>query len=211
MCFNEPVSWVTLIVGTIVNILSIIYLVHSGKPNIILPIIIVVVWQYGLLMQVADALSWRNPTSTNPGKLAFILNITQPIIYFIGVCIIFYILKIPIIRLVPAIILCIIYIIYIFRAISHIDFKLKFDNCSNLQYTWWKQIPAITYILLMLSILLSIPSIPLIIVNIILFLGTLLISKLLVNKQCSPGSLWCWSVALSGLVVTLTWKYTNNV
>ena len=207
MCFSEEVSWLTLIIGTVINIACIIYL--SSIPNRIkiIPILLVLSWQYGLLMQIPDALAWRNLSSEIPGKLAFILNVTQPLVWLMVVCIIFYIYNLPIIRLIPGIILFMIYIVDVIRQIPKINFQVKYDNCRNLQYTWWRKISSVLYILLSCAILLAIPSIPLIIINLILFLGTLLMSMALVNKGCSPGSLWCWSIAISGFIVTIFWKY----
>lgn len=210
MCFSEEVSWLTLIIGTVVNIACIIYLSRIPNRNVIIPILLVLSWQYALLMQIPDALAWRNPSSETPGKLAFILNVTQPLVWLMAVCIIFYMYNLPIIRLIPGIILFMIYIVDVIRQIPKINFQVKYDNCRNLQYTWWRKISPMLYILSCCAILLAIPSIPLVIINLVLFLGTLLMSMALVKKGCSPGSLWCWSVAICGFIVTIFWKYFGN-
>lgn len=210
MCFSEKVSWLTLLIGTLVNIGCIIYLSRIQNRNLIIPILLILAWQYALLMQIPDALAWRNPSSEIPGKLAFILNVTQPLVWLMVVCIIFYIYNLPIIRLIPGIILFMIYIVDVIRQIPKINFQVKYDNCRNLQYTWWKKISPMLYILSCCAILLAIPSIPLVIINLVLFLGTLLMSMALVKKGCSPGSLWCWSIAICGFIVTIFWKYFGN-
>ena len=210
--FSEKVSWLTLIIGTVINIACIIYLSSIPNHNKIIPILLVLTWQYGLLMQIPDALAWRKPSSKTPGKLAFILNVTQPLVWLMIFCIIFYIYNLPITRLIPAIILFMIYIVDVIRNIPKINFKLKYDNCRNLQYTWWKKISGVLYIITMCAIILALPSIPLISITLILFLGSFLMSTILVKKDCNAGSLWCWSVAICGFIVTIFWKYfgTNS-
>ena len=52
MCFSEEVSWLTLIIGTVVNIACIIYLSRIPNRNVIIPILLVLSWQYALLMQI---------------------------------------------------------------------------------------------------------------------------------------------------------------
>ena len=66
-----------------------------------------------------------------------------------------------------------------------------------------EKISPMLYILSCCAILLAIPSISLVIINVVLFLGTLLMSMALVKKGCSPGSLWCWSIAICGFIVTI--------
>jgi hypothetical protein len=210
MCFSEEVSWITLLVGTVLNIIGIIYLIHIPNRIVIIPILCVLAWQYGLLMQIPDALAWRNPSSDTPGKLAFILNVTQPLVWLMIVCIMFYIYKLPIIRLIPAIILFMIYILNVIRQIPKINFQLKYDNCNNLQYTWWRKISGELYIITMCAIILALPSIPLIVITLILFLGSLLMSIILVKKRCNTGSLWCWSIAICGFIIAIFWKYLES-
>lgn len=204
MCFSEKISWLTLIIGTIVNFVSILILLRIKNPKKIIPIIIILLWQFALLMQIADALAWRDPSKTYPGKLAFILNTMQPLILILGVSIMLFKLNISLIRLIPVLLLSIVYICYVIRGWFNTDFDIYPKNsCKNLQYIWWNKIPFILYILLLIIGLLTIPSIPYSILTIILFLVSLLITNLLVNKNCISGSLWCWSVASCGLITFL--------
>ena len=100
MCINEPVSWVTLLIGTLVNLTALVLLGKQAKKgqkldstNVVLPIAIISLWQYALLMQIPDALAWRNPSANYPGKLAFVLNTTQPLIAMICVFVVLLIMK----------------------------------------------------------------------------------------------------------------------
>lgn len=213
MCLDEKTSWITLAVGTTINICTLIYLFqkHSLNKKTVIPITILLWIQYALLMQIPDALSWRNPDSKWPGKMAFFLNITQPLIGVICVIYMLSFLDIPLTRAVPMIILLVLYFIVVISKIGSIRYDIKpKDNCRNLQYRWWEKIPAILYLIVMLIIFLTIPSFWYSSVLIALFLISLAITMIIVTRQCNPGSLWCWSVATSGLFIFITFLILSN-
>ncbi len=195
MCINEETSWITLILGTVINT----YVVKDLYRNrIYLPIFIILAWQYALLMQIPDAIAWRNIKNGNSteheGKLAFFLNITQPIVWFL--CIMPFVKSYNV--LLPVLLLLGIYIYDIYNN------KLKYDitppeKCNSLNYQWWEKLNPYLYFLVMTSIFMIIPDRKFALLNIILFYGSFIISKL-IKYECNFGSFWCWSIASCGLI-----------
>ena len=58
MCFNEYVSWLTLVVGTTANGIAgrlCERMRGSRGESIITPLLIIFMWQYTLLMQIPDS------------------------------------------------------------------------------------------------------------------------------------------------------------
>ena len=202
MCISEKVSWTTLVIGSIINILIIIYLVRIPDPKVIIPIILILAWQYALLMQIPDALAWRYPTAQYPGKLAFILNATQPLVLFILVVIGLTKMGISLERLVPAIIALTIYsVLTIKDTINRQDYNIQPPKqCKYLSYSWWTGSKYVFYVLsIVLTILCFVPAWGYIGLSLVIFTASIVASKIVAGKNCSPGSLWCWSIAGSGL------------
>jgi hypothetical protein len=203
MCISERVSWITLIIGTVSNILSLIYLSQVRDQKVVIPIILILLWQYALLMQIPDALAWRNPSATYPGKMAFILNTTQPMILFVVVATALFKMGVSLIRLIPAILTLTAYIILTIKEALH---RKNYDinpteTCKHLTYPWWGNARC-RYFLYMASIILLIfslaPAWGYIIFTLVIFIGSLIASTAVSGHECSGGSLWCWSIAGAG-------------
>lgn len=181
MCISEKVSWITLLLGSLVNLG--VFRATSNK--------VILVWQYALLMQIPDALAWRNLNSTEmAGKLACFLNLTQPLA------------TLAIFPSVRGMLFTIPYVINVLKNISSFKYDIKpAKNCSALNYQWWDKINPMFYHIAIMAVLffgMKTGST----LNIIIFLGTLFLSKL-ASYGCGRGgwgSLWCWSVASAGLV-----------
>ena len=232
MCLDESTSWTTLIAGTIVNTAILIYfLKHLKKdPNVIIPLISLLIWQYALLMQIPDALSWRSlnkgiKPNINIGKTAAVLNFTQPIIVLIGVYLIILSLNKPTRALYPAMVACLVYVILVLTYVT--SNKRNFDvdpgtKCRSLDYAWWNNTGYLNllYIIVTILCILAIPQVPgpnWRIVMMIIFLGSLF-AMMAVNykyqKQgkgdgCNTGSLWCWSIASAGLILFFIYYLTR--
>jgi hypothetical protein len=212
MCFSEKISWITLLLGSIINIILILLLSRISNPRVIIPIMLIVGWQYALLMQIPDALAWRNSKASYPGKLAFVLNTTQPIILIIVVAIILTKLQKSFIWLIPSLLLCIVYSIYVIKETPHINFDVTPESsCSNLSYRWWSKLPTSLYYIIMITTALAIPSAPFVAISLFLFVSTILVSAKVVSKGCNIGSLWCWSVASAGLVIGISGLLMNKL
>jgi hypothetical protein len=212
MCLSESISWTTLIIGTIINSICITYLLRINNKKVIIPITLILAWQYALLMQIPDALAWRNPDAKYPGKLAYILNTTQPFIFIILVAIALQKMNISLTRLIPAILIGLIYSIFIMiEAYKINDFNIQpLKTCRNLNYRWWDNLPIVLYFLTLILSMLAIPYLGYIVLNIVIFIGSILIAQKIVGNECNPGSLWCWSVAGSGLCMFLYYILFDN-
>ncbi len=212
MCLSESISWTTLILGTIKNCFCIIYLSRINNKKTIIPIILILAWQYALLMQIPDALAWRNLDAKYPGKLAYILNTTQPFIFIILLSIALQKMNIPLTRLFPAILIGLIYAVFIIIETYKLnDFSIQpLKSCRNLNYKWWDNLPVVLYSLTLILSMLAIPYLGYIVLNIVIFIGSILITQKNVGNECNPGSLWCWSVSGAGFCMFLYYILFDN-
>ena len=224
MCFNEKTSWTTLIMSVIITILTISYVSnmsknHKDKNKVIA---LILLWQYAALMQIPEALAWRNinnkssPSMNFCSRLAFALNVTQPIITFL---LIYYIMKPT--HKSPALyfsfIATCIYILswmYIFFYLQNWNWDIApKTKCDHLNLGWWQS----KLYLIMLYLIAIITSYAMLgtkymIFSTVILLGTLLLSTLI--YKCGVGSIWCWIAAFMGLATTVFHvvdKYYNNL
>lgn len=213
MCISEGVSWTTLAIGSVLNILILIYLAQIPDPKVIIPIILILGWQYALLMQIPDALAWRHPTAQYPGKLAFILNVTQPLVLFILVVIGLTKLGISLVRLIPAIVALTVYsILTIKDTVNRTDYNIQPpQHCKHLAYSWWSSTKYIFYVLSMVLMVLCLaPEWGYIGLTLAIFVGSIIASVIVAGKNCSPGSLWCWSIAGSGVCTFIYYLFVRH-
>jgi hypothetical protein len=214
MCFSEKISWSTLILGTIFNIFSIFLLscIQNNK-RVIVPIMLIIGWQYSLLMQIPDALAWKDLKSKFPGKLAFCLNITQPIVMIIITAVMLHKLDRNLKLLIPLLFLALFYTVMVIKKSSQVNFDLTPEiSCNNLSYRWWNggMITIFYYVIIIICAFL-IPSIPFIFLSLFLFVTTVIVSNIVVRKGCNIGSLWCWSVSLSGFITGIVGLIMNKL
>jgi hypothetical protein len=204
MCFNEVVSWLTLALGSIVNttMVTVLLLTGGNNPQVVIPIMLIIGWQYSLLMQIPDALAWRNPEARYPGKLAFILNTTQPLIATGLVGVMLRSCDVSLVRLLPAFAFGAAYAVRTASEAYGMSFDLTpLPECTNLHYPWWNdRTSLLLYFATTLAAVAAIPSVTYMVLSLVLFCVTVLISKQMLAEACNSGSLWCWSVAGSGLV-----------
>lgn len=221
MCINLETSIATFIIGTGLNVYFMFNLINYIKTknkidkDALYCLTFIIWWQYALLMQIPDALAWidikNNNYSDNPGKLAFILNITQPIIVFISTFILIYLTnKKNYLYLIPGFIVIVFYIINVFNQLKkkNINYNISPDiskNCNSLNYQWWDHISPLIYVIVIPLIILSLMNLKWCSINIFIFFATLIISMLL-KSNCNPGSFWCWAVASAGLINYLIFK-----
>ena len=163
---------------------------------------LIIGWQYSLLMQIPDALAWRNPEARYPGNLAFILNATQPLIATVVVAVMLLKLDVSLVRLLPAFVLGVVYAVYVANKAYGMSFDLTpIPECTNLYYPWWdNRTSLLLYFATTLAATAATPSVTYLVLSLVLFCGTVLISKQILVEACNSESLWCWSVAGAGLV-----------
>ena len=211
MCFNEKTSWVTFIVSILITTMCISYMYNSKHPDKYKVISLLILWQYAALMQIPEALAWRNinnksSTSMNfNSKLAFVLNTTQPIVAFL----IIYMFMKPKLNSFAfgasfaSILIYTLFWIYALLFLQNWEWDIKPEKkCSHLNLDWWRN-NYYTVIIYLISIMLAgmmLGTKYMIFASIIL-LGTILSSKVI--YKCGVGSVWCWIAASMGLVTTM--------
>tara|TARA_B110000008_G_C16883374_1_gene529850 strand:+ start:410 stop:1099 length:690 start_codon:yes stop_codon:yes gene_type:complete len=219
MCFDEKTSWLTLSIGSIINIGVLLYLgIEHNKShnNLIYPIVIVLYFQYTLLMQIPDGIAWRQlrknkkiePSTKN---LAFGLNTTQPLISGLLVFMVCIYTKQPLpVQFWIGVVLLLIYISLLsFEKVTEAKMAPT-PQCKHLLYEWWstedekKNIRRTTqFVLYAIIILLFVSVLPQLwwATGTAIFLGTLALTTYM--YPCSNGSLWCWSIAYASIVVLI--------
>lgn len=217
MCFNERTSWLTLLVGSAVNA-YVLSRLGPSSPEATL----VLLWWFGLLMQVPEALEWRavregRAEGKGNARLALVLNLLQPVVAAGGLLLLGE-------RLggdapasawaLPAALL----FAYCLRVAVHwpemwADARIRPGPapsrdgeaaCDHMQLRWWRgrRVLLGLYIATFLaSFAGALPSRWAVAMG-GYFVGTLLLSRGL--YPCSTGSMWCWLVASSGLVIGAT-------
>ena len=204
MCFNEEVSWLTLIVGTALNIFALTKLNGNNTDDATTAKIIILMWQFVILMQLVDALAWRqlknNESTEGVGRLGAILNITQPIIVFICAVAIIYFTKKDFRLLIPGLFILIFYIVNIFQNLNNLNYDITPNgSCKNINYSWWKSLSVYLYLGALFAGVLAFQNSKFTFLNLGIIFITLLVSLVLV-PTCNFGSLWCWSVWAAGFL-----------
>ena len=200
MCWSAESSIASLIVGTIVNALCIVHLASLGSETLV-PIAIIVGWQYALLMQIPDALAWVRKEYETSGRIAFSLNVTQPLVCF---CLVYSVLaakSVSMSNLLSAAIVGIVYIYYLLTNLRYLDMNIKpTQKCTSLQYRWWDGIGSWLYCILMILTIMALPAKEYVWLTVGLFVISLAIVLASTKSGCNPGSAWCLTTAAFGLV-----------
>jgi len=206
MCWNKEVSFLTLIIGTIFNLL-----LWFSYPQPYVRITICM-WQFVLFMQLFEGISWISKDKKDQQlsdfstKGAFIFNVLQPIIVAL-LCISIsesattkYVL----------IALIMIYLILLLHSVSSTSFKeslFEDEKCNHLRLYWWKHFSTwvfIFYMALLIVSFLSFTPLHFGIFQICYIIITLILSTLL--YPCTYGSIWCWFAAFSPILIYIYLK-----
>lgn len=196
MCFDEPTSWATLALGTAANAACGAILARRGQW---VALAVVLAWQYGLLMQLPDALAWRaidrGEKPLMAGRLAFALNVSQPLAWFLLLSAVT-----PRTWAVPwvAAPVALYGAYWASFALRTDDFDVQpKEDCPHLNLRWWSTRDAVAYCVLMVAVSLALLPPGLAGFTVALFLGSLALSRRLYPCD-TGGSVWCWSIAGSG-------------
>ena len=200
MCYNESVSWQTLIIGTILTILNLIYFRSNYEI-----LIITLYWFGAVLMQLWEALIYRYKDNDRLCKtfsiIAAINTIIQPLV------LLFLALNIKLL-LVNKQLAIFIAIIYIFLILKNIDFpnRCAYDtNNKNISFYWWTNKNGYLYVITSLLLLILLLTYKFRFFQISLFIISYLISKLI--SKNNHGSIWCWIAAFIPLINFIYFKY----
>ncbi len=216
MCWNEPVSWITFILGTLFSFLVAWYF----QEDIIT--IICVLWEWVILMQFFEAIAWRTQpvqkTSIPLGNKfagvgAMIANTTQPIIMGLGlICF----TEVSIVNKVVAMIVVFAYICWLLYALNEspqVNYLIPEQTCHHLKYTWWDSFPldAVPYTLAVLALIfLLLRPIDLAWFEVLYIIVTVGISFLFYRCNNSIGSIWCWFATAAPLATGIYWYFRTQ-
>ena len=216
MCFDAKTSIITFIIGTIFNLLGILYFKDSIYTAMAL------VWQFVLSMQIFDAIAWiNNKCGTFWNRFAtrgaYVANMMQPVAIFMS-----FIAITPVSNQLKiyATVLTTLYIGWILGTSQNIgkkDCLIPADNCNHLEYYWWKPNQNITsgswininfiiyFITLSCVIFMLVRPFNLCMINYVYITITLLISSFL--YKCGSASIWCFFAAFAPILNFFAYKY----
>jgi len=203
MCWNEPVSWLTLAVGSGFNALNVV----KYRDPLLNKITILIQWL--LLMQFFEALAWRDQKCGKLNKFAtngaLIANFTQPIVVFLAFMINNDYVSVYNKSVASFIILMYIsYIMYSLNNSPNYSCIGPTDICSHLELVWWRKTNGGIYVFTLFALFaLLIPP------RVAIFVGGYIALALIASilfYSCSVGSMWCWFVAFAPILLALFWK-----
>jgi len=203
MCWSKEVSFLSLAVGTCFN-----YILWSTYPAARQ---IAYFWQFILLMQLFEGLSWIGKSIRSPHLSfvatvgAFLFNVTQPLF---STAVMFSNMSTPIQYV--AVVLCTVYTGLVIKGSWNKKFlPLYSSTCRHLQLYWWsKWVDKSAYFLFCILFLISAITYP--------TLGPFLVAFLFVTGalsanmyRCSYGGIWCWFAAF-GPVATYLYLHATS-
>jgi hypothetical protein len=202
MCWSEEVSWITLVVGTILNI----FLISCVKNTTVR--VVAILWQWVLLMQFFEALIWRaNRTGDTKlcvwaSKGALYANVLQPVI----VAVLLLCLcggGVSTQNKIVAILLVCAYVAWLVSnsvSMNKDRCVTTSEGCGHLDLVWWKEfsLGALPYLILLGAVIFLLLR-PLKFASLIAayIFGSLIISS--VFYKCGIASMWCWFAAFAPL------------
>lgn len=197
MCFNAPVSIASFLIGTI----GCIFL---GMSTSLVHIkAIACVWQYSLVMQLLDAVSWSSECQTSLHSMSttasYWFNITQPLaLLAVG-----WFLPVPLVYKLVATLFATAYFVYVYSYFKKYE-CVKTDTCSHLDYAWWSDIPygGIVYTLSLVILTLLLFPTRFALAQLSYVLITLFVSSSVYG--CGAPSVWCFFQVLAPLFTYLT-------
>ena len=201
MCWNQSISWITFIIGTLCNIGG--YLWKGNKQNWVLYLF----FQLIIMVQLGEALIWRDPNGGVLARIGTIISFLgvwlQPIVAWL----ILWKYNVRNELLYIMAILVLLYIVTSIPAFIHLQNNTytpvlcDTDGRYHISFNAWDQpwMGRLYMICNIVSILIVSPQLPYI--SLYLYF-TLFLSYLLYKRLFA--SLWCWFAVLSPVVFTIT-------
>jgi hypothetical protein len=217
MCYNYEISITTWVVGTILTIIN-AYLFRDSAFFSALNI----GWYSPILMQLWEALIWKDYHCELITKLAMITNLLQPLVPLLLLLLKpgKYIRKNPNLFLIAAV--CAIYVFSILPYFSK-DYGCIRDEDRGVELVWWNRVDrsmpdipyAVTMIILVLQIMTrkaALPSLFYFFISLVAGNGLALLfpngpNPLGDEYKGKWGSLWCWVASFVPIYNLLLFKY----
>jgi len=212
MCWSEEVSWLSLVVGTIINCSIITY--YNNRNITVLCIVL----EYALLMQIFEAYAWRIkkqkrdiPNCVSYG--ACVANLTQ--VVFAAVLFLSLTTQTKMVKIIAWTIL-LMYISLVVYFISSEPYVVEIrggdKKCNHLSYSWWDsnistnadKIAIAYFISRFILVLLLVKPFSLAFIVAIYIGSAFLLSSLF--YPCGTASVWCWFISFATLFFALCIK-----
>ena len=210
MCWSEPVSWASFLVGTLFNV---VLIKTIPDPSIYS---IVFMWQWVLFMQFFDALMWRDQECGKVNRLAtkgaYINTALQPVIpYFALIAVTQVSTKHKLMATIITLVYLIAAVHYLGNSKREIECTKFSKDCNHLQYTWepFQSIPFVLYAVFIPLLLLLLGATNMAWFQISYIIVTYLLSYFI--YPCALGSMWCWFAAFAPVFTYMYYKYTHKI
>lgn len=207
MCWNAPISFATLIIGTLLNI----WLVYKIREPIIYALALF--WQWVILMQLYEGVYWiKRDNNDWTSKMANITSILQPVVLIVLLLLVPNQNTLAKSISVGILILYISYILYQMTTLNNFKSLEPTKSCSHLNINWGENKPSLylAYLITVFTgfILLVKP------VKFMMIITSYVALALLVSVifySCGTPSMWCWFAALAPLITYFAWKLTHPI
>lgn len=192
MCWSEQTSWLTFAMGTAINLAVAIDLIRRKSGA--LAVAIISYWQFGLLMQLPEALIWRSKGQSESAiQLAFWLNVLQPVY----AAVLFAFLGGRGQVIVGAVVAA--YAAYVLARLNHLNMNVTSSACPHISLAWWRDgVATALYFAASITALLAIPDPLLRSTTLAIWAVSFALTQWI--YPCSYGSMWCWSVVFAGAI-----------
>lgn len=212
MCFNQPVSILTFVLGTLLNLYlyTVVRSLPDDRSRLYIPLVIF--WQWILFVQFFEAFAWSSSTTAHKfGSVGIFLDVSlQPLLL---VALIAPLIENLFIRNL-LILSGLIYVGTFFYELQYGDTRKQLSvgqtpTCRHLDYSWWEQLPVSGWLYFIVAILafVSFPDTRLGLFQLI-YLAVGLGLSYLFYRSCL-GSLFCFYAAFAPLALLL-WVYSNE-
>lgn len=194
MCWSETTSYVSFVVGSVLNALTFAYL-RRVRPAVA-PIALY--WEFCLLMQLPEGAAWRAVSTggdLRPASLAAMwLNVLQPVVLATLV-------TTAMRGRLWGVSAVVVYAAGIVAEMQHMwpETIEPADGCHHLDLAYWNGTRSTLYFVSSLCAFAAIPSAYWALVNGGFFLITFALMAVL--YPCGQGSLWCWIIFIAGPVL----------
>lgn len=195
MCWSATTSFVTLAIGTLLNLASYALLQRWNSPTALL----VWSWQYALLMQIPEGAVWlqlnHHEDITAMSRLAMVLNVTQPLALLLGIRFggLYHEFRYAYVALVLYTVVLVTQFDEVWERSASIAPE---RDCPHLSLRYWDTSRGIVYVVTSLIVVSEARPVFWAVVNASLFSVTLLLAA--VVYPCGVGSVWCWFVIATG-------------
>jgi hypothetical protein len=166
-------------------------------------------------MQLFEAIAWQYQPDKDGNcpnenqiatRLAFIANVTQPIILAFGFIAFTDIPRVSKVIALAVVFAYICWLLYVVNESDRVNCLKPKENCKHLDLTWWSKydLGPIPYIItLIFVIFLLVKPFDLAVLEFIIIFITLLISIFI--YRCGTGSVWCWFAASAPIITGIYW------